>query len=269
MSNLPVSMDYAALIRSSRRLEFPANAQKIRIALLLDAATRQLCRCCGAFSTAADQAAIYEGPFDAIQLETVDSNSGLYRFQPDIIVLLNSVQALRTSFSKRAGYARDFSGKIRPTASGVGSIKAAPPQRFCSSTFTLPYERHFGNFERKTTDSLTSIVHSLNGFIAEQARERAGILLNDVDWVASWIGRQYWFDERFGPDKDVLCSRTPASGCQEHCGYRDVYTGTRGQVCHPRSGQHALGRVIGDDGLDGIVLSAHGDGEAYYRLQLS
>ena len=175
MSNLPASMDYAALIRSSRRLEFPANAQKIRIALLSDAATQQLVPLLRAlFHRCGIEAAIYEGPFDAVQLETVDSDSGLYRFQPDIIVLLNSVQALRTSFSKRAGNAREFSQEQSDQLLAVwDAIQSRTSATILQSTFALPYERHFGNFERKTTDSLTSTVHSLNGFIAEQCA-RAG-----------------------------------------------------------------------------------------------
>jgi FkbH-like protein len=264
-------MDYAALVRSSRRLEFPPNAQKIRIALLSDAATQQFVPLLRAlFHRCGIEAAIYEGPFDAVQLETVDSDSGLYRFRPDVIVLLNSVQALRASFSKRAGDAREFFREQSNQLLAVwDAIQSRTSATILQSTFALPYERHFGNFERKTADSLTSIVHSLNGFVAEQSRERTGILLNDVDWVASWIGRQYWFDERFWDLTKTFCALEHLPAVAKNI--VDIVMSTRGRVvkCVILDLDNTLwGGVIGDDGLDGIVLNAHGDGEAYYRLQL-
>jgi hypothetical protein len=95
-------MDYAALVRASRRLDSPPDTPKLRIALLSDAATQQFVPLLRVlFHRCGVDALVYEGPFDGIQLEAMVPNSGLYRFQPEIIVLLNSVQALRTAFGKR------------------------------------------------------------------------------------------------------------------------------------------------------------------------
>jgi FkbH-like protein len=264
-------MDYAALVRASRRLDFPADAQKVRIALLADAATQQLAPLLRVlFHRCGFDASIYEGPFDAIRLEALDANSGLYRFQPDIIVALNSVQALRTAFGKRTGDASEFlAEKSNELLAVWDAIHSHTSAVILQSTFVLPYERPFGNFDRKTAASLTSVVHSLNAFIAEQVRARSGVLVNDLESVASWIGGRFWFDDRLWDMAKTFCAPEHLPAVAKNI--VDIAMCTRGRAvkCVVLDLDNTLwGGVIGDDGVDGIVLNAHGDGEAYFRLQL-
>src|SRR4029077_12767583 len=91
-------LDYTSLLRAAKRLD--SSGAKIRIALLSDAATQQFVPLLRVlFHRQGFDAEIYEGAFDAIRLETLNPDSGLYRFQPDVVILLNSVQALRASFA--------------------------------------------------------------------------------------------------------------------------------------------------------------------------
>lgn len=264
-------MDYASLVRASRRLEFPADSPKVRIALLSDAATQQFVPLLRVyFHRCGVDASIYQGPFDGIRLEALDANSALYGFQPDIVVLLNSVQALRTDFGKRGSDAEEF---LREKSSALLAVWEAIHSRtsatILQSTFVLPYDRHFGNFDRKAPGSLTSVVHSLNAFIAEQARARSGVLVNDLDAVASWIGRRVWFDDRLWDMAKTFCAPEHLPAAARNI--VDIVMATRGRVvkCVVLDLDNTLwGGVIGDDGLDGILLNAHGDGEAYVRLQL-
>src|SRR5271169_443419 len=102
-------LDYAALLRASKGLDPSKTSQKIRIALLSDAATQQFVPLLRAlFHRQGVDAEVYEGAFDAIRLEALDLDSGLYRFQPDVVVLLNSIQALRTALGNRTGDTLDF-----------------------------------------------------------------------------------------------------------------------------------------------------------------
>ena len=90
------SLDYAGLLRASKRLDPASTSRKVRVALLSDAATQQLAPLLRAlFHQQGVDAAIYEGAFDAIEMEVLDSNSGLFDFKPDVVAILNSVQALR------------------------------------------------------------------------------------------------------------------------------------------------------------------------------
>jgi len=272
MSNLQsLPMDYGGLVKASKRLDPAATSHKIKIALLSDAAAQQfgpLLRTL--FHRNGFEALLYEAPFDGIELETINADSGLYHFQPDLIFILNSVQALRASFSKRAGDAVAFAEeRARGIAKIWDAIQHHSSATVVQSNFVMPYERYFGNFDQKVAGSFSSVVASLNAAIAEKARSRSGILLNDVDAVASWLGRRQWFDDRLWDLAKAFCALESLPALAKNM--VDIALATRGRVvkCVVLDLDNTLwGGVIGDDGVDGIVLNAHGDGEAFYRLQI-
>src|SRR6266849_841813 len=99
--------DYAELSRAGRNLD-SQGLPKLRVALLSDAATQLLVPVLRElFRRAGVAAEIYEAPFAAIELDVFNPCSDLYGFQPDIVVLLNSTQALRAVFFG-AGAGSDF-----------------------------------------------------------------------------------------------------------------------------------------------------------------
>jgi FkbH-like protein len=264
-------MDYASLVKASRRLDPAANSHKIKIALLSDAATQQFVPLLRTlFHRNGVDAATYEAPFDGIELETINAHSGLYRFHPDLIFILNSVQALRASFGKRAGAALAF-GEETPNriAKIWEAIQSHSNATIIQSNFVMPYERYFGNFDQKVAGSFASLVASINTAVAEKARSRSGILINDVDAVASWVGRRHWFDDRLWDLAKAFCSLDYMPALAKNM--VDIAMAMRGRVvkCVVLDLDNTLwGGVIGDDGVDGIALNAHGDGEAFYRLQI-
>jgi FkbH-like protein len=263
-------MDYASLVRASKRLDPGSTSQKIRIALLSDAATQQFVPLLRTlFHRQGIDVAIYEGAFDAIQLEAYGSSSGLYQFDPEIVVVLNCIQALRAGFAKRKTDAAAFAEEQSKSISAVwDAIQGHLPATILQSNFVLPYERHFGNFDHKVVGAFHTVTVSLNTFIDREARLRPNVLVNDVEAVASWIGRRYWFDDRLWDLAKAFCAleNLPAVAAN----IVDIVMSTRGRVvkCVVTDLDNTLwGGVIGDDGVDGIVLNAHGDGEAFYRLQ--
>jgi FkbH-like protein len=264
------TLQYGGLVKASRQLDPAAVSQEIRIALLSDAATQQLVPLLRTlFHREGIHAVVYEGPFDAIRLEVLDSNSGLYRFQPDFVVVLQSVQALRSVFGRRSG---DSAAFVDTNAGGIvevwDAIQSRCPATILQSNFVTPYERHFGNFDQKVPESFSSVVAALNERIRAAARQRSGVLLNDVDAVASWIGRRYWFDDRLWDIAKSFCSLEHLPAVARNIA--DVVLSSRGRVvkCVVLDLDNTLwGGVIGDDGVEGIVLNAHGDGEGFYRFQ--
>ena len=263
-------MDYASLVRASKRLTLGATSQKIKIALLSDAATQQFVPLLRTlFHRAGVDASFYEAPFDGIELETIDATSGLYRFQPDLIVILNSVQALRATFGKRTAGATAFiEEKSRGIAKIWDAIQSHSTATVLQSTFVMPYERFFGNFDAKVASSFSSVVRSINAAVLEQSRARNGVLINDVEAVASWLGRRQWFDDRLWDLAKAFCALENMPSVANNI--IQIAMATRGRVvkCVVLDLDNTLwGGVIGDDGVDGIVLNAHGDGEAFYRLQ--
>lgn len=263
-------LDYAALLESNRHLDPAKTSRKVKVALLADAATQRLVPLLRAwFHAQSVDAEIYEGRFDAIEMEVSDPGQGLYPFQPEAIVILNAVQALRSSYAHRPG---DASGFLRETAGRMvgawDTIRSHSAATIIQSNFALPYERFFGNFDHKAPESFYSLVLALNARLGETAREHRGVFINDVEAVASWIGRKHWFDDRLWDMAKYPCAvdHLPALAGN----IVDIVMASLGRVvkCVVTDLDNTLwGGVIGDDGLDGILLDAHGDGESYYRLQ--
>jgi FkbH-like protein len=269
MSTKQRNLGYAELLAESRRPN-PPNTRPIKLALLSDAATQRFVPILRAlFARQGLQAEIYEAPFDAIELEVYDRNSGLYQFKPQIVVILNAVQALRAAFLRPDADPATF---LQATAGRIlriwDAIHANLPATVLQSNFVLPYERFFGNFDQKVPESLYGTVATLNARIAESARTRGSVLLCDIESVASWQGRRLWFEDRFWDSAKYFC----ALDCLPHVANNivEIVMASLGQFikCVVVDLDNTLwGGVIGDDGLDGIQINAHGDGEAFYRMQ--
>ena len=104
-----LDLDYGALVAASRRLDPSKTSRKVKVALLSDAATQRFVPMLRVlFHRQGVDAEIYEAPFDGSELEVYNPASGLYQFKPDFVVVLNSVQALRANFLKRAGDSVSF-----------------------------------------------------------------------------------------------------------------------------------------------------------------
>ena len=264
-------LDYRTLLQSSRALDPAGATQTLKLALLSDAATQRFVPLLRTlFHRYGVNAEIYEGRFDAIELEVYDSKSGLYEFAPHAVVMLNAVQALRATFLRCPDGPGGFVGQ---TAEKIGRIWEAVQSRSSAtviqSNFVLPYERFFGNFDHKVPESLYATVSALNARIAEDARRRSGVLINDVEAIASWVGRRNWFDDRFWDSAKSFCTLDCLARVAKNI--VDIVMASRGRTikCIVVDLDNTLwGGCIGDDGLDGIQLSAHGDGEAFVRLQL-
>ncbi|MGP0073342.1 MAG: HAD-IIIC family phosphatase [Bryobacteraceae bacterium] len=240
------------------------------MALVGDAATQQLASLLTVlFAEHGIRLELWEGPFDAIELQAYDSNSELYRFAPDFIAVMNVTQALRTRYYRRTCTGAEFlENENRRITSIWDALREHTPAAIIQSNFALPIERVFGNFDHKVPDSLYSIVSALNQRIAEGARSRNQLFINDVDSIASHVGRRNWYDNRFWNMYKSLCAleHLPLVGQN----IIDVALSIRGRAvkCVVLDLDNTLwGGVIGDDGVDGIALSAHGDGESFHEFQ--
>ncbi|MGA8029548.1 MAG: HAD-IIIC family phosphatase [Bryobacteraceae bacterium] len=263
-------LDYLALMARSRRLSENGALPRARLAVLSDAATQQLApllkvlfRDCG---LACD---VYEGVFDGMEIEAHDAYSGLYKFEPDTIVLLHSVQAFVDRYYSRSGSGSEFlNAEAARIETIIDSLRARSSALLLLSNLALPYERFFGNYDLRVPDSLYSIVLEMNRRIVRCAAQRSGVLINDVEAVASWRGRRYWFDNRFWSLSKAFCALDQLPYVARNI--IDIVLSAKGRSvkCIALDLDNTLwGGIVGDDGVEGIRISAHGDGEAYYRFQ--
>jgi FkbH-like protein len=266
---MTTGLDYLKFSREGKKVD-GRNLPKIKLALLSDAATQLLVPLCRAlFHRAGFDVKIYEAPFDGIELEVFNPASGLYQFQPDAIVILNATQALRAAWFQQGTPRPEFAAHIEERITRIwGSIGQHTRAVILQSNYVLPHERIFGNFDQKQPHSLYASVAEINSRIIARAREYKNVFVNDVEAVASWIGRRNWFDDRYWDIAKQFCATEHLPAVAENLTRIVLAARGRAVKCVILDLDNTLwGGVVGDDGVDGIHLSAHGDGEGFYRFQ--
>jgi FkbH-like protein len=269
MKHAMLSLDYFALAKEAKALNTTEVAKVIRIALLSDCATQHLASIMRAIAARNNvQAEVYEGNYDGIDLEILDQNSALYAFNPQYVVILLSSEKLKAHLYT-SGARRAFADETVSRLANLWSAFGAHSQAIIiQSTFVLPSDRAFGNYELKVADSVGSIFTEINYRLAVRARESKNVLLNDVDFLAASVGRMQWFDPRMWNMAKTPCrlehlpllaqslldTMFAASGMFTKCLVLDL-------------DNTLWGGVIGDDGLEGIALGEFDEGEAFVAFQ--
>ena len=214
---------------------------------------------------------IYEGEYNAINMEVFDAASGLYEFAPDYVLLLThylDVKDYPVLLSSK-DEVREFAGSTLKYYQNLWEAlhKNLPRVRILQSNFVIPPERLLGNMERQAAYSRTSFFNLLNEMLVEDKPEFVAII--DLDLIASYQGKLNWFDysayflNKAGFRMDYLPEATNA--------YADVIRLQQGRVrkCLVLDLDNTIwGGTIGDLGWDGIMLDPNeATGEAYRYFQ--
>lgn len=263
-------LDYRALLRKRRRLDPSAATRTLRLAILSDADVQHLVPLLEVLlAERGIRADIHRAEYDAIELQIVDPRSALYAFDPEVVVLLHSGNALRAKYYRHEG---DRGAFLRARAEHLASLWDRIGERCAAtivqSTLALPYERHFGNYEHKVDDAFGPGVARLNAEIAALARTRRQVLINDVEAIAAYVGRRHWMDEKLWTLAKAFCALDHLPLVAQNIA--DIVLANQGHLvkCVVTDLDNTLwGGVIGDDGVEGILIGPHGDGEPFFRLQ--
>ncbi len=150
----------------------------------------------------------------------------------------------------------------------VDGLAASAPGGVLVTTVVPPVEPLFGSFDAVEAGSVSGQVAAFNARLAEWAAAKR-IVLIDMARVAGWVGADRWHDaghwhaEKLPLDPDLIplfadvVARTIAAirGTTRKCLVLDL-------------DNTLWGGVIGDDGVDGIVLGqGSATGEAFLAIQ--
>ncbi|MEI9951522.1 MAG: HAD-IIIC family phosphatase [Pseudomonadota bacterium] len=262
-------LDYFKLVKQARRLT--PGGRRLKLALLGDVSTQHLVPLLRAlFASNGVDAEIYEAGFDTIELEALDPASGLYAFLPDVVVILQSIGKLKSTFYEFPGERGNFvvtkATQIEEVWKAIRARTGAP---IVQSTFVLPYERPFGNYGFAIADTIHGAASELNREISVRARNNPGVLVNDVDYLAAWVGRSHFIDEKLWSLSKSLCALGFLPDVAQNI--VDIALASQGRAvkCVVLDLDNTLwGGVVGDDGIDGIELGDRDETGAFRALQL-
>jgi FkbH-like protein len=264
------SLDYFELVKRAKALS-STGCKPLRIALLGDVSTQHLVPLLRVLlAEHGFEAQIYEAGYDTVEVEALDPSSGLFGFDPQVVCILQSTQKLRSAFHQWPGDRGRFPGTRARDIQGVwNAIRERSGASIVQSTFVVPYDRPFGNYDYAVNDSLHHAALELNRELKLLARDGNGIFVNDIDYVAAWVGRRQFVDEKLWALSKSICALEFLPEVAQNI--VDIVVATQGRAikCVVLDLDNTLwGGVIGDDGLDGIEIGASDETGAFRNFQL-
>jgi len=213
---------------------------------------------------------VHNGSFGQYRQELLDAGSALHRFKPQAVLFSLSARetiagiSLAATAAEAGGAIGRFIAELRSLWRRAREIGAAVIQQ----TFLDVTEPLFGGHDRMVPGAPGAVVARLNARLAEAAAEDGAHLI-DVARASARDGIDAWFDigrwlqgkleiaPQAAPYYGELAARILAAlrGLSRKCLVLDL-------------DNTLWGGVIGDDGLDGIVLGeGSAAGEAHLALQ--
>ena len=259
------------LVRSTLR-ETPAGWPKIRLALLGSGSVEHLVPSITVGGIRRRLHIIpFVGGFGQYRQELLDPSSELHSFAPHVVLL--SLQPIDLMPALPLGASPEqVDGAIARSIEALVELWRVAREEHgatvAQQTLLDTGEALFGNFDGLVAASPRSVVDRLNQAIRKAAAGE-GVLVLDLAHWAERHGRDAWFD----PVRWHYAKQMIAQGAAVV--YGDLVARLlgasrgRGSKCLVLDLDNTLwGGVIGDDGLDGIVLGqGHAAGEAFLAFQ--
>jgi FkbH-like protein len=263
---------YLSMLQSAQSLGENKDAlPEIRVALLADHAPQQYAK---VFSAAMTEnklfPRLYVAEYGTASVEVFDPASELYEFSPEIAIWSMAVQKYRERFygaetaSKREGLPLVY---LEETLAVVDALLGRGIVVVLNN-FPLPVERMFGNYGLLTAQSFYGSVMRFNTLLTQAVTERTDCLLNDVLYLANYVGVNKFIDERLWQLSKYPCANQ----------YLPDVTRSVARLIAARKGKVTKvlvldlddtlwGGIVGDDGIEGISLGGDAFGESFQQFQ--
>jgi predicted enzyme involved in methoxymalonyl-ACP biosynthesis len=217
---------------------------------------------------------VHIGDFNAYAQEILDSESSLYRFSPDVVILATQTADIAPDLWQ------DFSqlseDAIQPAVDRVsGSMKqwmrefrGRSQASLVVHNLELPAQPALGVLDSQLKTSQSEVIQQVNQRIRRAARELRGVYVLDYDALVGRHGRLRWRDKR-----KWLMARLPVAAdnlihlARKWMRFVVPLSGKTAKVLVVDLDNTLWGGVIGEDGMTGIKLGSEYPGAAYQALQ--
>ncbi len=204
---------------------------------------------------------IYEGEYDGINMDVLDSSSPLFEFAPRFVVLLMRHNDFRWETEEDLKQAEEYTDNLIKHLSAINGVTVF------ISNIAVPPERPWGSLEADYTHTRSSLIRRFNLSLAK--RRPGNVRIIDFEFLSSLKGKESWFDST-----SYFLSKQ---------GFSMEYLGTvAGEItrmilpdlgmvrkCLVLDLDNTLwGGIVGDDGPEGINVDPNDpEGEAYRAFQ--
>jgi len=214
------------------------------------------------------------GDFNAYGQEILDSQSMLYRFAPDLVIL--AVQTTDLAPDLWRDYAQLSDEAVSEAVSRVAGtmqqwineFRARSQAALILHNLEQPSGPALGVLDGQREPSQSGAIHRINQDLRRAVSATRGVYLLDYDALVARHGRVSWRDER-----KWLMARLPIAAdklihmAREWLRFLMPLAGKSAKALVVDLDNTLWGGVIGEDGFSGIRLNAEYPGAAYQALQ--
>lgn len=205
---------------------------------------------------------VYEGPYGLYRQELADKESNLHRFRPEVVCFALDAQHLAGADGASAqGALADLRYLWEAARSGLGCA-------VIQQTVLPRYSHVMGNNEDRLPQSPAAIIQQINSGLREIAAQD-GVSLLSVDTWSAEDGVSQWHDAALWYASKQEIHPRASNTYGDQLGRMLAALRGRSSKCLVLDLDNTVwGGVIGDDGVEGIVLGqGTAAGEAHLALQ--
>lgn len=205
----------------------------------------------------------YEGAFGNFQQEILDPQSNLYRFQPDLVLLIPNHRDLGLPPTGARPQADEFGRRLR---SLWQILRERISCHVIQVGFDLPPGRAWGSLEDSLPEGRGRVIRGLNLALTEEMP--TGVSFVDPSEVSAQIGRAFWSDSEWHGFKQYPATTALPLFADLLCSHGAAAMGLSAKVLALDLDNTLWGGVIGEDLLGGIRIGPPSpEGEGYLELQ--
>ena len=274
---LEYPVDLNILIRKKKQIKDilmknAADMAKMNIAVLGGSTTSQIKDMLELFLLKNNiQPFFYESGYNRFYEAAVFENPALSEFKPDIIYIHTSVKNILYYPDMADSDEKIEELLIKELERYRTAWKALDKYRcpVIQNNFELPEYRVLGNLSCVDPHGRTHFINRLNAEFSVAAKEINYLYINDINYLSASIGLQTWFDKRLWyMAKYAMSHESMTLIAQNISGIISAITGRTKKCIVLDLDNTCWGGVIGDDGIDNIILGPESPaGEAYSEFQ--
>ena len=249
-----------------------SNLRKVKVALLGDSATQLLVKALKGYGYEVGyNFDIFEADYDQIEMQTYDSESELYEFKAEYVIIYHSSEKLLKKFYKLGN--NDKTSFANRHIDEVSSLyRAITNKNKCKVIYFNLVETDdsvFGNYANKTASSFLYQVRKINFELMNLSQKHKNLFINDVASLRNTLGAEFCTDPKIYVTTDLIFSLDFLPIVAKNI--TDIILSIAGTMkkCVILDLDNTLwGGIIGDDGMENIQIGELGIGKAFTALQM-
>jgi len=266
-------MKVKSFLELNRNLKLPKyNFKKLRIAILADSSTQHLVKALNGYGIEMKfDLEIFEADYDQISMQVFNVSSELYSFQPEFILIYQSVQHVQKKYFNTISEAKSkfADNHISEINVWLDNLQFNSNAKIIYLNYPEIEDGIYGNFSNKLEESWLFQIRTINFSLMKLACTRAELHIADISILKSRLGAEFVFDQKLYIHADLAFSLDflpYISKC-----VIDILLALTGRInkCLILDLDNTTwGGIIGDDGIEGIEIGSLGIGKAFSELQL-